>query len=482
MLAPFARSLTYMLALQMMANTNTTKEAVQKPPPSLYKRVLPDSCTAFSSSSGKRIFASALAHNGLKSFYSLIQQFTTQSEPAYCGLTTLVLILNALSVDPLINWKGPWRWYSEELLNCCLPLEEIKTSGITIMDFACLARCQGLQVEMTYAEEDGLSKFRQAVKEACVESSPSSFPSDGLFDRNQQESSINTPSPDEKLDKVLAVSYSRKVLSQTGSGHFSPIAAYDPESDQVLILDTARFKYGAHWTKLELLYDAMKPIDTTSGKSRGYALLSFPDDKFGCCRLSSKSEATAVQPMSLLFSTKLSQSPARKKYKDFLNKLTQNVTLDMVVDYWTQSPDTSVWDILKPLSVPENQDQRESVNALHRLIDDAWENIDGTHEAHYEELIQQESNGKAAKGHTNILHSIFVVFLASLEERSRNAIVRQAQHDKKTHSDLSIEQLLNEASLIATEIETSDQNDTGCPKKRCCKKRRLERWESKATT
>ncbi|KAL3943520.1 MAG: hypothetical protein SGBAC_002415 [Bacillariaceae sp.] len=338
------------------------------------------------------------------------------------------------------------------------------------MDFACLARCQGLTVELTHAdgEGDGLSKFRQAVQEACVETSPSSFSSEKTLHSNQQEeSSTNTPSSEEKLEKVLAVSYSRKVLSQTGSGHFSPIAAYDPASDQILILDTARFKYGAHWTKLELLYDAMKPVDKDTGKSRGYALLSFADNKIGCCRGSHRSQPMAVQPMSLLFLTKLSQSSARKKYKDFLNNLNQTVTLDIVFHYWTQSPDNVIWDILEPLSIPDNQDQSKAVHALHRLIEDAWTCIDGSYEARFGEVLQEDSDRKLAKEQTKILHSIFVVFLASLEEKDRKTIFQQVQDGKKEYSDLAVEQLLNEAELIAMAIETSDQNDTGCVQP-CC--------------
>ena len=79
---------------------------------------------------------------------------------------------------------------------------------------------------------------------------------------------------DDPLD-ILVVSYSRKVLQQTGSGHFSPLAAYDATSDSVLILDMARFKYGAHWVPLPLIFDAMRPIDPDTGKSRGYTLVSF---------------------------------------------------------------------------------------------------------------------------------------------------------------------------------------------------------------
>lgn len=262
----------------------------------------------------------------------------------------------------------------------------------------------------------------------------------------------------------MAVSYSRTVLSQTGTGHFSPIAAYDPKSDQVLILDTARFKYGAHWTKLELLYDAMKPIDPVTGKSRGYALLSFADNNYRCPK--GRSTQSAVQPMSLLFLTKLSQSPARAKYKDFLESLNQSPTLDMVFDYWTKTPDTTIWDILEPLIVEDNPRQRDAVNALHQLIEDVWKSVDGRYEAHFKELLSTEPEGRAATGGANVLHSIFVVFLSSLEEESRLRLVQQV-HNEKVHSDLSIDQLLNEAALIATAIELSDQNDTGCNQPLC---------------
>jgi glutathione gamma-glutamylcysteinyltransferase len=55
------------------------------------------------------LFAAAMAGDGLGSFWKLIEQFTTQAEPAFCGLSTLVIVLNALSIDPRRVWKGPWR-------------------------------------------------------------------------------------------------------------------------------------------------------------------------------------------------------------------------------------------------------------------------------------------------------------------------------------------------------------------------------------
>lgn len=47
--------------------------------------------------------------------------------------------------------------------------------------------------------------------------------------------------PDSSFEFVL-VSYDRRTLDQTGSGHFSPIAAVDETTSSVLILDVARFK------------------------------------------------------------------------------------------------------------------------------------------------------------------------------------------------------------------------------------------------
>ena len=68
-------------------------------------------------------------------------------------------------------------------------------------------------------------------------------------------------------DKVLVLSYSRKILGQTGDGHFSPLGGYHPQSDLVLILDTARFKYPPHWVQLKLLWEAMHALDKSTGKN-----------------------------------------------------------------------------------------------------------------------------------------------------------------------------------------------------------------------
>jgi glutathione gamma-glutamylcysteinyltransferase len=155
---------------------------------------------AFASVAGQRLLREALAGNGGAVFYKLIEQFTTQSEPSYCGLGTLVVILNAMAVDPGRQWKGPWRWFSEELLDCCEPLESIAVRGITIDRFACLAACNGATAVVHRALESGertrsssavgaadgeagepaeLHAFRETVRAICAGEAPPATSSDG---------------------------------------------------------------------------------------------------------------------------------------------------------------------------------------------------------------------------------------------------------------------------------------------------------------
>eukprot|EP00468_Gymnochlora_sp_CCMP2014_P008535 CAMPEP_0167747154 /NCGR_PEP_ID=MMETSP0110_2-20121227/4123_1 /TAXON_ID=629695 /ORGANISM="Gymnochlora sp., Strain CCMP2014" /LENGTH=398 /DNA_ID=CAMNT_0007632023 /DNA_START=461 /DNA_END=1657 /DNA_ORIENTATION=+ len=163
------------------------------------------------------------------------------------------MILNALQVDPGRLWKGPWRWYSEDMLDCCKPLEEVKLKGLTYDEWACLALCNGLQVSATRAADTTEEKFRETVKSVsrCC----------GSEEKAQ-------------ATQFLVVTYTRKGLGQTGSGHFTPIGGYDPVSDSVLLLDVARFKYPPHWVTIPVLFKAMQPLDPDTKKSRGFFVIS----------------------------------------------------------------------------------------------------------------------------------------------------------------------------------------------------------------
>jgi glutathione gamma-glutamylcysteinyltransferase len=210
---------------------------------SLYRRPLPAAAIPFSSAAGRQIFAEALAAGGMGGYFPLAEQFHTQSDPAFCGLGTLVTALNALGVDPGRPWKGPWRWFSEELLDCCVPLETVQARGLSLDELACLASCNGAEVELARASDGELSHFRAAIERST------------------------------HGDRVLIASYDRARMGQTGSGHFSPIGGYAASRDLVLVLDVARFKYPPHWVSVAQLFDAMQSIDPSTGRTRGYLTL-----------------------------------------------------------------------------------------------------------------------------------------------------------------------------------------------------------------
>lgn len=228
----------------------TRKEADVKPSrPSVYMRELPSHLVSLESTEGTSRFKRALDQGTAECFLKLVSQWQTQTHPAYCGLTTLTTILNALNVDPSRVWMFPWRWFEDSLLGSCIDLEDVKKVGITVDQLAQTARCNGAAVEV-YRDLDK-NGARNLLLD-CVRKR------EGFY---------------------VAVSFSRPSLGQTGDGHFSPIAAFDKESDSVLILDTARFKYGPYWVSLEDLHQATQPIDSVSNRRRGY--LTFEKSKSG---------------------------------------------------------------------------------------------------------------------------------------------------------------------------------------------------------
>ncbi|MBI4784583.1 MAG: phytochelatin synthase family protein [Oscillatoriophycideae cyanobacterium NC_groundwater_1537_Pr4_S-0.65um_50_18] len=220
-----------------------------------YRRPLPTSCIAFSSTEGRQLFREALELGGMDGYFALAEQFHTQAEPAFCGLGTMVVVLNALAIDPGRIWRGIWRWYGEEMLDCCQSLPVIKETGITLDEFVCISRCNGAKVTAHRYTERNLDEFRQDVKRITSTAH-------GIH---------------------MIAAYSRKVLGQTGDGHFSPIGGYHPQRDLVLLLDVARFKYPPHWVPLPLLWEAFEPPDPETNRSRGYILLQKTEELYETC-------------------------------------------------------------------------------------------------------------------------------------------------------------------------------------------------------
>lgn len=229
-----------------------------------YQRVLPPAQVPFASSDGRLRFKKALENGTMESFFFLAEQFRTQDEPTFCGLTTLAMVLNSLRIDPMRTWKGAWRWYNEQNLACCFGPERVRAEGLSFDMFSSLARCNGAEVNAKRADADAAD----AADAHANELNRSSF----IADFRNAVRRVSASSQRE----CLVVCYTREVLGQSGAGHFSPIGGYHEETDSVLIMDVARFKYPPHWVPLTDLADAMLKMDPRTGKSRGFLHLHLP--------------------------------------------------------------------------------------------------------------------------------------------------------------------------------------------------------------
>lgn len=224
-----------------------------------HRRQLPPPSVAFSSEEGRRLFAKALEEGYLNAYFRLSETFSTQAHPSFCALGSLSMALNALLVDPNRVWQGVWRWFDESMLDCCQSLDVTRLKGLTLACLACVAHCNSADVTLRYGPSVTEEEFRNDIKRATSKGP----------DRDDGISSEFT---------VMIVAYNRQKLGQSGSGHFSPIGAYEEESDRVLIMDVARFKYPPHWVYVKDLYLALQDIDTESNKPRGYVLLKATEE------------------------------------------------------------------------------------------------------------------------------------------------------------------------------------------------------------
>jgi len=233
----------------ILAEDKAMKSFVKLPSKTFHRRELKAPAIAFSDpGKGRAFFHEALASGMCESYFSLAEHFQTQSHYAYCGISSLCMALNTMLIDPGRVYSGPWRWFDDSMLDCCRELAVVQKKGIAMSELACLAKCNGALCELVYASEISFDKFKSDVHLACSESNKQARP-------------------------VMVVSYSRREVNQTGSGHFSPIGAYAPQSEMVLIMDVARFKYPPHWVPLHALWTAMLTTDSETSRSRGYLLL-----------------------------------------------------------------------------------------------------------------------------------------------------------------------------------------------------------------
>lgn len=209
---------------------------------------LPQNLINLNSSEGEKLLMDSKA---LQDFFPLSSQFVTQKNQAYCGVASSVMILNALSIPaPEAPEYAPYHLFTQEnFFNTqtqkVVTPEVVSRKGMTLDQLGKLLESYSVKAEVHHSADSSLEEFRTLVVKNLQQ--PSNF---------------------------VLVDYLRKAIGQETGGHISPLAAYNEQTDRFLILDVSRYKYPPVWVKAEDLWKAMATVDSDSGKTRGFVLIS----------------------------------------------------------------------------------------------------------------------------------------------------------------------------------------------------------------
>ncbi len=213
---------------------------------------LPGSLTDLNSNQGEAFF---LESGALATYFPIADNFVTQKTQAYCGVASMVMVLNAAGVPaPTSPQYQPYHIFTQdnvldERTDAVLPRDVLARQGMTLDQLGGLLALHPFTVEVHHAADGGLDGFRAAARDYLA-----------------------------TKDHFVIVNYLRRALGQQSGGHISPLAAYDAEADRFLILEVARYKYPPVWVKASDLFDAMNTTDSANdNKTRGYVLIAKTD-------------------------------------------------------------------------------------------------------------------------------------------------------------------------------------------------------------
>ncbi|MFM2061157.1 MAG: hypothetical protein RLZZ507_827 [Cyanobacteriota bacterium] len=186
-------------------------------------------------------------------FFPLSMQFVTQDNLAYCGVASIVMVLNSLKIPaPETPEYREFKLFTQDNFfnnpktQQVITQEKVARSGMSLQQLGgLLASYDGVKIKVYHAGDSNLQEFRKLAIENLKQ--PGNF---------------------------VLVNYLRKEIGQERGGHISPLAAYNEATDRFLILDVSRYKYPPVWVKAADLYKAMNTGDSSSGKTRGFVFVS----------------------------------------------------------------------------------------------------------------------------------------------------------------------------------------------------------------
>jgi hypothetical protein len=200
--------------------------------PNVDLQPLPEKLIPLMAVEGQRLLESA----DRADHQTLAAAFEHQRRPAYCGVASIVVVLNALRPGRPIAQASFFPSLSMEL--------RVTLSGMTLDQLGDLLRQRRANVEVVHADESTLEAFRTKARENLS-----------------------------RAGDYILVNYQRSGLGQVDGGHISPLAAYSADTDRFLILDVAAHRYPPVWVSAADLWNAVNTIDSTSRQTRGFVVV-----------------------------------------------------------------------------------------------------------------------------------------------------------------------------------------------------------------
>lgn len=208
---------------------------------------LPENLTSLTSAEGQKLLQES---EGQSDFVPLMSQFVTQINQAFCGIASTVMVLNALGVSAPEAPEWQRQYFTQDNLfndqtEAVIPRQTVEQQGLTLAQLAGILQTYSVRAEVHYGSDVSLDEFRQQIATNLAQ--PNNF---------------------------VLINYLRRTIGQERGGHISPVAAYDADTDQFLVLDVSRYKYPPVWVKAEALWQATNTVDSVSNKTRGFLLIT----------------------------------------------------------------------------------------------------------------------------------------------------------------------------------------------------------------
>lgn len=184
-------------------------------------------------------------------YWQLAPTFAVQITQSYCSVASAITVLNAMPIKkPIDPTYAPYGYFTQSnfftpAVTKIISPQTVLTEGMTREQMTETLNQQGVSAISIAGDTYDDQSLRALLQKTLGD--------DGKF--------------------VLA-NYLRATLGQVGGGHWSALAAYDAQSDSVLILDVAKYKYPPVWVGIGTLRQAITTIDSTSNKPRGLVVVS----------------------------------------------------------------------------------------------------------------------------------------------------------------------------------------------------------------